>query len=121
MLVLQGSKTVKQSSTFIQPIMPSIPKWMETMETVFSSFLHPVTVTETVYLHPKLKKDIAFEGDLSRARFTAGNIVQFRVSDKRLPSLYPLLFDADIVVFVKYCFTCMVKVRAAGGLMPTGG
>ncbi len=66
----------------------------DTMETVFSSFLHPVTVTETVYLHPKLKK-IRFEGDLSRARFTAGNIVQFRVSDKDYRHYTPLLFDAD--------------------------
>ncbi|MFT3823913.1 MAG: siderophore-interacting protein [Chitinophagaceae bacterium] len=75
--------------------MPSIPKWLgDTMETVFSNFLHPVEVTNITSLHPRLKK-VRFEGDLSRATFTAGNVVQFRVNNNDYRHFTPCLLDKE--------------------------
>lgn len=62
--------------------MPKIPKWLgDTMETVFSKMLHPATVVAVEYIPPRLKR-VVFEGDLHQLKFTPGNVVEFRVSDR---------------------------------------
>lgn len=73
--------------------MPKAPKWLgDTMETVFSSHIHPVTVSEVNYIDPRLKH-VRFEGDLSRTDFSPGQVVQLRVSDTEYRHYTPAFFD----------------------------
>lgn len=61
--------------------MPRIPKWIgDAMESVLASkYLH-VTVLETEYLTPQLKR-VRFEGDLAHTDFQTGYVVSLRVND----------------------------------------
>lgn len=60
--------------------MPRIPKWIgDTMETVFNGMIHPVTVSATEYLSENLKK-VVLNGDLTKTKFTPGNVIEFRVT-----------------------------------------
>lgn len=61
--------------------MPRIPKWLgDTMETVFSRMIIPVSVAGVEYIFPGLKK-IIMQGDFSKIKFTPGNVIEFRVTD----------------------------------------
>lgn len=75
--------------------MPKAPKWLgDTMETVFSSHIHPVTVSEVNYIDKQLKQ-VRFEGDLSRTNFQPGQVVQLRVSETEYRHYTPSFFDKD--------------------------
>jgi NADPH-dependent ferric siderophore reductase len=77
------------------PIMPSVPKWLgDTVETVFSSQIHPVTVSEITYLGEKLKH-VRFQGDLTGTDFLPGQVVQLRVSDTEYRHYTPSYFDRE--------------------------
>src|SRR5690625_316011 len=63
--------------------MPKLPKWMASaMELIFSGMYHPVTVSSTEQITPKLQK-VCFKGDFSKIKrpFKAGDQIEFRVSD----------------------------------------
>ncbi|MBX3255433.1 MAG: siderophore-interacting protein [Chitinophagaceae bacterium] len=73
--------------------MPSVPKWLgDTMSVVFKNMYHPVTVTGVQYLNEQLKK-IRFEGDLSKTKFTPGNVVEFRVTPNDFRHYTPAYFN----------------------------
>lgn len=61
--------------------MPRIPKWLgDTMETVFSRMIIPVSVICVEYISPQLKK-IVMQGDFAKAKYTPGNVIEFRVTE----------------------------------------
>ncbi|MNU87645.1 NADPH-dependent ferric-chelate reductase [compost metagenome] len=73
--------------------MPSVPKWLaDTMEKVAQKSFHPVTVTHIHKYHPKLKL-VRFEGDIQVKEFKAGNVIEFRVSDREYRHYTPSLYD----------------------------
>ena len=75
--------------------MPRVPKWIgDAMENIFASKILPVTVTETEYLTPQIKR-IRFEGDLAHAGFQAGYAVSFRVNDTDFRHYTPLAFNKE--------------------------
>jgi NADPH-dependent ferric siderophore reductase len=75
--------------------MPKAPKWLgDTIETMFSSHVHPVVVSEVNYIDQRLKK-VRFEGDLSRIDFAPGQVVQLRVSDTEYRHYTPSFFDRE--------------------------
>ncbi len=64
------------------------------MDTVFSGMLRPVTVSRVEMIDEQLRK-IRFEGDLSRTRFTPGNVIEFRVSDTAYRHYTPCFYDKE--------------------------
>jgi NADPH-dependent ferric siderophore reductase len=73
--------------------MPQIPKWIgDTVETVFSSKIPLVTITETKYIHQQLKQ-IRFEGNFDHIAFRAGQPVAIRVDDRNYRNYTPSFFD----------------------------
>ena len=73
--------------------MPKLPKWVANgVEKVFSHLMHPVAVTHTQYLDDQLKL-VRFEGDLSKTKFTPGNVIEFRVNDTDFRHYTPSLFN----------------------------
>ncbi|WP_224996088.1 siderophore-interacting protein [Cesiribacter sp. SM1] len=61
--------------------MPRVPKWVgDTMETVLASKYIPVSVCATEYLGSALKR-VTFRGDFSKADFSIGHAVAFRVNE----------------------------------------
>jgi|AGTN01.1.fsa_nt_gi Siderophore-interacting protein len=61
--------------------MPKTPKWLGNMsEKLYKSMYHSVTVSETEYLTPTLKR-VRFNGDFSKVSFVAGNVIEFRITD----------------------------------------
>ncbi len=74
--------------------MPSIPKWLgDTMDVVFRHMYHPVVITDIHYLNEQLKR-VRFEGDLSKTKFTAGNVVEFRVTPNDYRHYTPSHFNS---------------------------
>lgn len=75
--------------------MPRVPKWFgDTMETLFSSMMHPVKVCEAVMLSDTLKK-VRFEGDLSRVNYVPGNVIEFRINANEYRHYTPSCFNAE--------------------------
>lgn len=75
--------------------MPRIPKWLgDAMEKVSGKYYHSVRVTHTAYLNEKLKL-VRMEGDLFSTSFTAGNVVEFRVTDQDYRHYTPSRFDKE--------------------------
>ncbi|ADQ82438.1 siderophore-interacting protein [Riemerella anatipestifer] len=77
--------------------MPKTPKWMaDAFEALFSGSYHPVQVTYTEMLTKTFKK-VRFEGDLSKIKkhFSAGNIIEFRVSDTQFRHYTPSYFNQE--------------------------
>lgn len=75
--------------------MPIIPKWLgDTMEVVFSKMMHPATVVMVEYIPPRLKR-VVFSGDLQQLKFTAGNVVEFRVNEREFRHYTLSAFDAE--------------------------
>ncbi len=75
--------------------MPSLPKWLgDSVETIFSGSIHPLTVTQASNLDTCLKK-VRLEGDLSATKFTAGNVVEFRINDTDYRHYTPSFYDAE--------------------------
>jgi len=75
--------------------MPTLPKWVANgVEKVFSRFLHPVAVTHTQLLDSHLKL-VRFEGDLSKTKFTPGNVIEFRVNETDFRHYTPSWFDKE--------------------------
>lgn len=73
--------------------MPQIPKWIgDAVETVFSSKIPLVTITETSYIHQQLKK-IRFEGNFDQLSFRTGQPVAIRVDDRNYRNYTPSFFD----------------------------
>lgn len=75
--------------------MPKMPKWLgDTMEKVFSKYMHDVEVTAVKYLDKQLKM-IRFEGDLRKTKFTNGNVVEFRVTATDYRHYTPSYYNAE--------------------------
>ncbi|MGC4232647.1 MAG: siderophore-interacting protein [Niabella sp.] len=75
--------------------MPRMSKWLgDTMDAVFKNMYHPVQVTNTLNLSNGLKK-VRFEGDLSKTKFTAGNVVEFRVTPTDYRHYTPSYFNSE--------------------------
>lgn len=75
--------------------MPQIPKWIgDTMETVLSSKIPLVTVTQIKYIHPQLKF-IRFEGNFDNIGFRAGQAVAIRVDDRNYRNYTPSFFNKE--------------------------
>lgn len=61
--------------------MPKLPKWLgDTMEVMFRSYLHEITVAAAWSPAPNLRV-VRFSGDLHKAGFTAGDVMRFRVTE----------------------------------------
>lgn len=75
--------------------MPRVPKWLgDTMDVVFKNMHHPVQVTNIHHLNNGFKK-VRFEGDLSKTKFAAGNVVEFRVTPMDYRHYTPSHFNAE--------------------------
>lgn len=75
--------------------MPQIPKWIgDTVETVFSSKIPLVAVTQTKYIHPQLKS-IRFEGNFDNIAFRAGQPVAIRVDERNYRNYTPSFFSRE--------------------------
>lgn len=75
--------------------MPKIPKWLgDTMETLFSAMIHPVSVEDVVMLDTTLSK-VRFRGDFHKARFNPGNVVEFRINETDYRHYTPSVFDSE--------------------------
>lgn len=73
--------------------MPSVPKWFgDALEKVSSKYYHLVRITQVDHLNESLKK-VRFEGDLGSLSFTAGQVIEFRVTDRDYRHYTPCLFD----------------------------
>lgn len=75
--------------------MPSVPKWVaNAMETVFSSQIRKVVVTEIKYLNPYIAR-FSFNGDLRNTTFKAGQAIAIRVSDTDFRNYTPSYWDSE--------------------------
>jgi NADPH-dependent ferric siderophore reductase len=75
--------------------MPRVPKWLgDAVDVVFSNFLHPVTVVETEYIHPELRR-ISFAGNFRSIDFKPAQAVAFRVTDTHYRNYTPMSFDQE--------------------------
>ena len=75
--------------------MPSLPKWLaDTVENISKKHYHPVRVTHIDYLTPALKL-VRFEGNLGHTRFSASNVVEFRVNDTDFRHYTPSRYDSE--------------------------
>lgn len=63
------------------------------MDAVFSHYVHAVTVAETEYIHPDLRR-VCFTGDFQRIDFKVTQAVAFRVTDTHYRNYTPVTFDA---------------------------
>lgn len=64
------------------------------METTMTTWVKQVTITETDYLSPYLKK-IRFAGDFSKAKFEPGQAIIFRVNATEHRNYTPCFFDSE--------------------------
>jgi len=75
--------------------MPSVPKWFgDALEKISSKYYHAITATEITYLNASLKQ-VRFEGDLGGCEFKAGQVIEFRVTDRDYRHYTPSYFDAQ--------------------------
>ncbi|MEM1110685.1 MAG: siderophore-interacting protein [Pseudomonadota bacterium] len=75
--------------------MPTLNKWVaDTAEKVFASQFRPVEVTAAEMLDERLKH-VRLEGDLSASRYTDGNTIEFRVSDREFRHYTPSFYDRE--------------------------
>lgn len=64
--------------------MPTAPKWLnDALEKIAPSFIRVVSIEETVYLNPHLKK-IRVEGDFTTLDFSPGFTISLRVTPTEL-------------------------------------
>ncbi|MEM8767203.1 MAG: siderophore-interacting protein [Pseudomonadota bacterium] len=75
--------------------MPRLNKWMaDGMEKLFQSQFRPVEVSDTTYFYDRLKR-VRFQGDLSGASFTPGNVIEFRINDEEFRHYTPADLDVE--------------------------
>jgi len=75
--------------------MPRAPKWAaDLMENAFSNKFRKVTVVDTEYLSPTLRK-IRFAGDFSTVNFGIGQAVLFRVDNENYRNYTPSLLESQ--------------------------
>lgn len=75
--------------------MPKAPKWLnDTVETLISSKMPEVRVTETEYVNPFIKR-IRLQGDLKGLTFHTGYAIAIRVNDNEYRNYTPVFTDAE--------------------------
>ncbi len=73
--------------------MPTLPKWLANgLEKTFASMMHPVSVEAIEDIDQNLRR-VVFSGDLSNCRYTPGNVIEFRVSERDFRHYTPSVFD----------------------------
>ena len=65
--------------------------------------MHVVEVTQVKELHPQLRR-VRFEGDLSKADFVPGQVIEFRVSLTEFRHYTPSFYDQENVIFDVFFF-----------------
>jgi NADPH-dependent ferric siderophore reductase len=79
--------------------MPRVPKWVaNAMETVFSSQIRKVVVTEIIYLNPHIVK-VSFKGNLEKIKFRSGQAIAIRVNETNFRNYTPSHWDSKEGIF----------------------
>ncbi|HEX8608382.1 MAG TPA: FAD-binding oxidoreductase, partial [Pedobacter sp.] len=79
--------------------MPRVPKWVaNAMETVFSSQIRKVVVTEIIYLNPHIVK-VSFKGNLEKIKFRSGQAIAIRVNETNFRNYTPSHWDSKKGIF----------------------
>jgi NADPH-dependent ferric siderophore reductase len=79
--------------------MPRVPKWVaNAMETVFSSQIRKVVVTEIIYLNPHIVK-VSFKGNLEKIKFKSGQAIAIRVNETNFRNYTPSHWDSKEGIF----------------------
>jgi NADPH-dependent ferric siderophore reductase len=75
--------------------MPRVPKWVaDAMESVLSSQIRKVVVSEIISLNPYLRK-VTFKGNFTNVKFKTGQAIAMRVDETNYRNYTPSLWNSE--------------------------